>query len=79
MVPALGVKPAAKKVLAERGYDPVYGARPLKRALQREILDKLALAMIKGEVENGDEIEIDANKKDGLIFKTNKVLTSKTR
>src|SRR5205085_987380 len=53
------VKPAAKKILAEKGYDPVYGARPLKRALQREILDKLALSMIKGEIENGDTIEID--------------------
>jgi len=64
------VKAPAKKVLAEKGYDPIYGARPLKRALQREILDKLALSMIKGEIENGDSIEIDA-KKDELTFKTN--------
>ena len=63
------VRPAAKKVLAEKGYDPVYGARPLKRALQKEILDKLALSMIKGEIENGDSIEIDA-KKEELTFKT---------
>ena len=65
------VKPGAKKYLAEKGYDPIYGARPLKRTLQKEVLDKLALAMIKGEVEKGDIIEIDSKKeKDELIFRT---------
>ena len=66
---SLRVSSSAKKLLGEKGYDPVFGARPLKRAIQREILDKLALAMIKGEIEKSDTVEIDT-KKDTLIFKT---------
>jgi ATP-dependent Clp protease ATP-binding subunit ClpB len=63
----LKFKPAAKKLLADKGFDPVYGARPLKRALQREILDKLALLMIKGEIEKGQSLEIDT-KKDEIVL-----------
>lgn len=63
----LKVKPAAKKFLAIHGFDPVFGARPLKRCLQKEILDKLALMMIKGDIEKGAILEIDA-KKDAIIF-----------
>ncbi len=65
----LKVKPAAKKLLAEKGFDPVYGARPLKRALQKEILDKLALLMIKGQAEKGSIIEIET-KNDDIILRT---------
>ncbi len=65
----LKVKPAAKKLLAEKGFDLVYGARPLKRALQKELMDKLALLMIKGEVEKGQTLEIDARKNE-IVFHT---------
>ncbi|MBI4050815.1 MAG: ATP-dependent chaperone ClpB [Candidatus Doudnabacteria bacterium] len=63
----LKVKAPAKKFLAEKGYDPVFGARPLKRLLQKEILDKMALQLIKGEIEKGSTLEVDA-KKEGLVF-----------
>ena len=63
-----GITATAKKFLSEKGYDPVFGARPLKRALQKEILDKLALLMIKGEIEKGDTLEIDS-KKDQIILR----------
>ncbi len=45
--------------LARRGYDPVYGARPLKRVIQREIADKLALAMLEGRYQEGDTVKVD--------------------
>ncbi len=66
---SIKIKPGAKKVLADKGYDPLYGARPLKRIMQKEILDKLALAMIKNEIEKGDSLEIDADKEGLLQFK----------
>jgi len=50
---------AAKERLAEIGYDPVYGARPLKRAIQREILNPLALKLLDGTFREGDIIEVD--------------------
>ncbi|MFA6603526.1 MAG: ATP-dependent chaperone ClpB [Patescibacteria group bacterium] len=56
----LKVTPKAAKVLAQKGYDPVFGARPLKRALQREILDPLALKIINGEVRDEATVSIDA-------------------
>ena len=63
----LKVKPGAKKLLSEKGYDPVFGARPLKRVLQKEILDRLALLMIKGELEKNEVIEIDAKKEEIIL------------
>ncbi|MCL6472453.1 MAG: ATP-dependent chaperone ClpB [Firmicutes bacterium] len=51
---------AAKEVLALEGYDPVYGARPLKRVIQRKIQDALALKILQGEIKDGDSITIDA-------------------
>ena len=51
---------AAQRWLAEVGYDPVYGARPLKRIIQREIQDPLALALLRGEFVEGDKIRVDA-------------------
>ncbi|MFN2545336.1 MAG: ATP-dependent chaperone ClpB [Actinomycetota bacterium] len=50
---------AARGYLAEKGYDPSYGARPLKRLIQREVQDKLAMKLLAGEVREGDEITID--------------------
>lgn len=57
----------ASDFLVGAGYDPVYGARPLKRAIQRHIQDNLALAILDGRFQEGDNIIIDGND-DGLIF-----------
>jgi ATP-dependent Clp protease ATP-binding subunit ClpB len=52
---------AAKDFLVREGYDPVYGARPLKRALQRRLLDPLALRVLEGAFHEGDTIAVDAS------------------
>ena len=46
--------------VAEAGYDPVYGARPLKRALQKLVIDPLATHLLAGDFQPGDHIEVDA-------------------
>jgi ATP-dependent Clp protease ATP-binding subunit ClpB len=61
---------AAKAALARRGYDPLYGARPLKRTIQSQVLDKLALAVLKGEFRASDTVEVDATEGDDLVFRT---------
>ena len=58
----------AKQILAKEGFDPVYGARPLKRAIQRLIQDPLALKVLEGEFSEGDTIEVDADPGDQLTF-----------
>ncbi|MER3544751.1 MAG: ATP-dependent chaperone ClpB [Chloroflexota bacterium] len=55
----LEVTEAAKHYLAETGYDPVFGARPLKRVIQRELQDPLALALLQGRFRDGDTIRVD--------------------
>ena len=50
---------AAKHLIVEDGYDPTYGARPLKRAIQRRVLDPLALRVLEGDFREGDRITID--------------------
>ncbi|MCU1598883.1 MAG: ATP-dependent Clp protease ATP-binding subunit ClpB [Actinomycetota bacterium] len=55
----LAVTPDARTWLAERGYDPIYGARPLRRLMQHEIDDKLARALIAGEIADGDTVRVD--------------------
>ena len=58
---------AAKRYLAEKGYDPVFGARPLKRTIQREVQDPLALKILQGEFQDGDVVMVDV--RDGeLVF-----------
>ncbi|MGH9055476.1 MAG: AAA family ATPase, partial [Acidimicrobiales bacterium] len=57
---SLVVTDAAKAWLSRRGYDPVYGARPLKRLIQREISDPLALALLEGRYADGDTVTVDA-------------------
>jgi ATP-dependent Clp protease ATP-binding subunit ClpB len=54
------VTPAAREWLGNRGYDPVFGARPLKRLLQKEVLDSLAKKVLSGEVHDGETVTIDA-------------------
>jgi ATP-dependent Clp protease ATP-binding subunit ClpB len=58
---------AAREMLAQEGYDPAYGARPLKRAIQRLILDPLALEILSGKFKEGDTIKADADG-DWLVF-----------
>jgi len=57
----------AKRWLADKRFDPVYGARPLKRTIQRELQDPLALKILSGVYGDGDVVSVDAND-DGLIF-----------
>jgi ATP-dependent Clp protease ATP-binding subunit ClpB len=54
--------PAAKKVLAERGYDPVFGARPLKRTIQRMVENPLAVEILAGKFKEGDNIVVDLSR-----------------
>lgn len=55
----LGVTPDARAWLAERGYDPLYGARPLRRLMQHEIDDRLARALLTGEIRDGDRVMVE--------------------
>jgi ATP-dependent Clp protease ATP-binding subunit ClpB len=57
----LDVTPAARQWLAERGYDPAFGARPLKRLIQREVLDRLARLVLSGELRDGDTVIINTD------------------
>ena len=59
---------SARKFLAEKGYDPVYGARPLKRVIQRQVQDPLAEKILAGEVRDGDRVAITAGT-DRLLFR----------
>jgi len=63
----LEVSEAAREYLSEVGYDPNFGARPLKRAIQRELQDPLALQILSGEFKEGDTIRVDRGP-DGLTF-----------
>ena len=68
---SLEVTNDAKLYLAERGFDPVYGARPLKRAIQRELQDPLANFILEGHVHEGDHVIADINESgDGMEFTT---------
>lgn len=60
----------ARSYLAKKGYDPKYGARPLKRLMQQEILDELAMKIISGEISEGSKVKIDS--KDSKIEITSK-------
>jgi ATP-dependent Clp protease ATP-binding subunit ClpB len=63
----LEVDAAAKKLLAREGYDPQFGARPLKRAVQDQLLNPLSLKLLEGEFKPGDKIKVTA-KDDELVF-----------
>nr|MDQ6918267.1 AAA family ATPase [Candidatus Dormibacteraeota bacterium] len=64
----LEVTNAARQLLAERGWDPVYGARPLKRAIQRLVQDPLAMQLLAGEFAQGDSVKVDVAD-DELVFR----------
>jgi len=63
----LDVDNASKKLLAKEGYDPQFGARPLKRAIQEQILNPLSMRLLEGEFKPGDKIKVTA-KNEGLVF-----------
>jgi ATP-dependent Clp protease ATP-binding subunit ClpB len=58
----LDMSDGARDILIEEGYDPVYGARPLKRTIQRRILDPLALGVLQGDFKEGDLVRVDTEK-----------------
>jgi ATP-dependent Clp protease ATP-binding subunit ClpB len=63
----LAVTPEARLWLADNGYDPVYGARPLRRLMQKEIDDRLAKALLAGDIHDGDTVKVDiADDRSGL-------------
>ncbi|MFZ4631664.1 MAG: ATP-dependent Clp protease ATP-binding subunit [Patescibacteria group bacterium] len=68
----LRISPKIKKMLAEKGYDITYGARPLKRIIQTMILDELALEIIEGKVKEGDKVKIELETKDKVIISVTK-------
>ncbi|MFC1718756.1 AAA family ATPase, partial [Candidatus Poribacteria bacterium] len=61
------LSPEARETLAEIGFDPVYGARPIKRAIQRQVLDPLAMEVLEGEFSDGDTIQVDVEG-DEIVF-----------
>jgi ATP-dependent Clp protease ATP-binding subunit ClpB len=70
---SLELTDAAKEMILTQGYDPAFGARPLKRAIQKLVQDPLALKILDGEVLHGDHVIVDADKKAGkLIFTVSK-------
>ncbi len=58
-----------RALISKEGYDPAYGARPLKRLIQKKIQDALALMILKGEVKDGDKVTVDVDGKGGVVFK----------
>ncbi len=63
----LALTPAARDLIGDLGYDPVYGARPLKRVIQKQLVDRLALALLDGRLHEGERVGVDAH--DGqLVF-----------
>jgi ATP-dependent Clp protease ATP-binding subunit ClpB len=66
---------AAKEQLVAEGYDPIYGARPLKRTIQRRVLDPLAMRVLEGDFREGDTVTVDASR-DGLVFEKGQTVTA---
>jgi ATP-dependent Clp protease ATP-binding subunit ClpB len=63
----LEVTPAAKDIIISEGYDPQYGARPMRRAIQRLIQDPLALKLINGDFREGETIVVDVAPEGGAL------------
>jgi len=49
----------ARELIANMGYDPTYGARPLRRVIQKQLVDRLALALLAGEIREGDSVRVE--------------------
>jgi ATP-dependent Clp protease ATP-binding subunit ClpB len=69
----LDITDAAKGYLAQQGYHPAYGARPLKRLIQKEIQDHVALGILKGDFRDGDTVRIDESNLELTFVKVNEV------
>jgi ATP-dependent Clp protease ATP-binding subunit ClpB len=65
---ALTLSSGARDALAEEGFDPVYGARPLKRVIQRRVLDPLALEILEGRVGEGQTVRVEHTAEGGFSF-----------
>ncbi len=63
------LSPGAREAIADAGYDPVYGARPLKRAIQRMVQDPLATKLLRGEFKAGDHVVVDEGADGNITFK----------
>ena len=74
----LDISPYAVEYLSKKGFDPQYGARPIKRLVQKEILNQLSKEMLKGNIQNGDVILIDSFN-DEIVFRTNNKKESKLK
>jgi ATP-dependent Clp protease ATP-binding subunit ClpB len=66
---------AAKELLVGEGYDPAFGARPLKRVIQHRIADPLALELLQGKVQEGDHVAVDVRNGE-LTFTAVEVVTA---
>jgi len=64
----LEIKDEVKKMLAEKGFDLVFGARPLKRVIQNQILDELALEIIEEKIKDGDRVVVELNKEKKVVL-----------
>ena len=73
------ISKTAKELLAERGFDPNFGARPLKRVIQKLVLDPLSLKIVKGEVGEGEKVVIDTRGDEILIITLQEFLTKKPK
>jgi len=67
---------AAKERLVREGYDAMYGARPLKRTIQRRVLDPLAMRVLEGEFHEGDTVVVDAGDGNALRFEKRQAVTA---
>ncbi|HOQ33232.1 MAG TPA: ATP-dependent chaperone ClpB [Candidatus Hydrogenedens sp.] len=68
----LSISDAAKNLLAEEGYDPTFGARPLKRLIQRKVVDALAMQILSKGIGEGDHVRIDTDNNNELVFNVDK-------
>jgi ATP-dependent Clp protease ATP-binding subunit ClpA len=65
----LVLTPAARTWLAKKGYDPLFGARPMARVIQTELKDRLVDDVLFGELSKGGRVEVDVGEKDRLVFR----------
>ena len=70
----LSVSSAARERIAEEGYDPAFGARPLKRAIQTLVTDPLAMAFLEGRFDDGDSIRVEVGPEEGLMFERSRAV-----
>jgi ATP-dependent Clp protease ATP-binding subunit ClpB len=72
----ISISEAATEWLAELGYDPQFGARPLKRVMQKRVLNELSKQILAGTINSEDQIEIDLDSKKNFVFTNVKEVVS---